>query len=388
MSQFEKQLAKVAKETIKQEELFALHAGKEEAELLKQMAEVQGEVTGISGSQVGSIVSMGSSEIGSAAVAYQTQIDEARKQMEVNMAGGKLGQAAAYKRQKQNLLKQKTEIDEKAIEVNVAISTYAEQLSLTEEERDDALNYNTQLLSEIDKLNLKESSSSSQPELIMLKNLIMLNDSLKAQEAAFKASCKSQMQDYTARIKDIDETLDENTEENRKLHDIEDMYEKVMLKYNRLRQLLAETNIDISNTSRTIDDIPTRTELLQYERRFVELYQQVAWKLDETRKYYALYNTLDTTLNFLQKEVKLLNSVSDNFNEAMRSYESKREYLKQFETIVKGVEDSLVRQESTLVSREKRLDEVKSTYQNVSFSLFIIILLVDFKLLYDFVIVG
>jgi hypothetical protein len=370
MSQFEKQLAKVAKETIKQEELFALHSGKEEAELLKQMAEVQGEVSGISGSQVGSIVSMGSSEIGSAAVAYQTQIDESRKQMEVNMASGKLGQAAAYKRQKQNLLKQKTEIDEKAIEVNVAISTYTEQLSVTEEERDDALQYNTKLLSEIDKLNLKESSSSSQPELIMLKNLVMLNDSLKGQESAFKASCKAQMQDYTGRIKAIDDTLDETTEENRKLHDIEDMYEKVMLKYNRLRQLLAETNIDISNTSRTIDDIPTRTELLQYERRFVELYQQVAWKLDETRKYYALYNTLDSTLNFLQKEVKLLNSVSDNFNEAMRSHESKREYLKQFQTIVKGVEDSLVRQEGTLVQREKRLDEIKFTYQNVNYHIY------------------
>lgn len=75
------------------------------------------------------------------------------------------------------------------------------------------------------------------------------------------------------------------------------------LKYNRLRQLLAETNLEIANTSRHIDDVPTRTELIQYERRFVELYQQVAWKLEETKKYYSMYNTLDTTLTFLQKEV-------------------------------------------------------------------------------------
>ena len=76
-----------------------------------------------------------------------------------------------------------------------------------------------------------------------------------------------------------------------------------MDKYNKIRQLLAESNLEVANTTRTIDDIPTRTELIQYERRFAELYQQVAYKLQETRKYYSLYNTLDSTLGFLQKEV-------------------------------------------------------------------------------------
>jgi hypothetical protein len=67
---------------------------------------------------------------------------------------------------------------------------------------------------------------------------------------------------------------------------------------------------------------------------------QVAWKLEETRKYYDMYNTLDTTLGFLQKEVKLLNSISENFHEAMKSNHGKLEFSKQFENIVKGVEVS------------------------------------------------
>ena len=35
--------------------------------------------------------------------------------------------------------------------------------------------------------------------------------------------------------------------------------------------------------SRKLDDIPTRPELLQYEKRFVELYDTVQSKLSETR---------------------------------------------------------------------------------------------------------
>ena len=52
-------------------------------------------------------------------------------------------------------------------------------------------------------------------------------------------------------------------------------YHQILSKYNKLRQLLAEANLEVAHAVRTIDEVPTRTELIQYERRFVELYQQV-----------------------------------------------------------------------------------------------------------------
>ena len=50
---------------------------------------------------------------------------------------------------------------------------------------------------------------------------------------------------------------------------------QILSKYNRMRQLLAEANLEVAHAVRTIDEVPTRIELIQYERRFVELYQQV-----------------------------------------------------------------------------------------------------------------
>ena len=109
-------------------------------------------------------------------------------------------------------------------------------------------------------------------------------------------------------------------------------------KHARLRKALADTNMELSAASRVIDDVPTRSELLQYESRFVELYQQTKRKLDETKKYYDWYNTQDTTLTYLQKEVKLLNSISETFADAMSTNEGKAEFLEQLASIVKGVE--------------------------------------------------
>ena len=79
---------------------------------------------------------------------------------------------------------------------------------------------------------------------------------------------------------------------------------QVSSKYDKFRHFLSTKNQDIARLSRAIDDVPTRSELIQYERRFVELYDQVARKLDETRKYYETYNMLVACKDLLSKEVR------------------------------------------------------------------------------------
>ena len=105
-------------------------------------------------------------------------------------------------------------------------------------------------------------------------------------------------------IKELDTALGDDDPESSKLRDLQDLHEKISSKHGKMRQVLADANLEAAHLQRAIDDCPTRTELIQYERRFVELYQQVSWKLDETRKYFDIYNTLETTLTFIQKEVR------------------------------------------------------------------------------------
>jgi len=143
------------------------------------------------------------------------------------------------------------------------------------------------------------------------------------------------------------------------------MHTKILAKYDRMRQMLADRNLSIANTSRLIDDIPTRTELIQYERRFVELYDQVALRLEETRKYYETYNILDETRQTLKKEVNILNSITDNFEKAMKAKSSKEEFLKQLQAIVAGIQESTLRQKKRLEEKVKKANELQSSYQNL-----------------------
>ena len=67
-------------------------------------------------------------------------------------------------------------------------------------------------------------------------------------------------------------------------------------------------------------------------------------------------------------QVKLLNSIGGSFDEAMQNPQSSAEYLEQFKNILKGVEDSLMRQCVTAERQEQRVEELKATHQNVSYT--------------------
>jgi hypothetical protein len=127
----------------------------------------------------------------------------------------------------------------------------------------------------------------------------------------------------------------ETGDEAKKLSDIEARHSEIVLQHSRLRATVAARTQEVARIGRAIDDVPGRAELVQYERRFVELYEQVRvvaaapWvlcdrcgrvrscdtgqrrascvqvseKLDETRKYYSTYNALNFKRTHIQKQV-------------------------------------------------------------------------------------
>ena len=75
--------------------------------------------------------------------------------------------------------------------------------------------------------------------------------------------------------------------------EIEKLYDAEHAKVLQMRRLAGQKGRQIAALQRQVDEIPNRAELLQYERRFRELYAMIAQKGDETRKYYAMYNVLE-----------------------------------------------------------------------------------------------
>lgn len=193
-----------------------------------------------------------------------------------------------------------------------------------------------------------------------------MNENLKRQEQEFRAHCKEEM----ARLQDNIEKLkaqgsEDDGEEKERAELISKQYDADKAKLEKIRLLLARKNREISSLQRKIDEVPSRAELTQYQRRFLELYNHVAGTHKETKQFFTLYNTLDDTKLYLGKEVSLLNSIHDNFEQAMSSASNKEQFLNQFESIVKGIVDNKDRVEKRKLVEKQKRDALNQQYLEV-----------------------
>ncbi|KAF2896178.1 hypothetical protein ILUMI_09995 [Ignelater luminosus] len=198
-------------------------------------------------------------------------------------------------------------------------------------------------------------------DLKEVEELVTLNDSLKAQELQFKDYCKQEL----VRLKKlIDDTrnakapVEATTETDKELQE-----ETERLKALRLQ--LAKKNRIIATLQRKLDEIPSRAELAQYQRRFLELYNQVAAKHKETKQYYTLYNTLEDTRYYITRELSLLNSICDQYPEAISSSSNKEEFLQKLGDIVDCIKQSRLKVEQKLIEEKQKRDQLSHTLQGL-----------------------
>ncbi len=109
--------------------------------------------------------------------------------------------------------------------------------------------------------------------------------------------------------------------------------------------MLAAKNRELALILRKLEDIPTRTELIQFEKRFVELYSTMAAKSEETKKLYNTYNTLVDCKTYLTKEASIVNSLAENFAQLKDKKGASDKLVQGVEDIVTSVKSNLERVE-------------------------------------------
>lgn len=192
-----------------------------------------------------------------------------------------------------------------------------ENEELTEEIKEDGnvfeliRNENEKLVNEMKRLELQEQGADEGVKK-RIKDLILRNENSKQEEHAFKEECKWKMEELHKQIEEA-EILAATPDEEITEYDQILQQENESLKLSRLQ--LAKKNRIVSSLQRQVDNIPDNVELAQYQRRFLELYNQVSAKHKETKQFYALYNSLNDTHLYIDKELTLLNSIYDNYNQ-------------------------------------------------------------------------
>uniref|UniRef100_A0A1A8EPP6 Coiled-coil domain-containing protein 93 n=1 Tax=Nothobranchius korthausae TaxID=1143690 RepID=A0A1A8EPP6_9TELE len=196
-----------------------------------------------------------------------------------------------------------------------------------------------------------------------LRSLVTMNENLKQQEQEFRTHCREELSRLQQNIEELKSTSGQGTEDERERSQlIEEQYNSDREKLQKIRLLMARRNREIAILQRKIDEVPSRAELTQYQKRFIELYSQVSATHKETKQFFTLYNTLDDKKVYLEKEVTLLNSIHDNFQQAMSSAAAKEQFLRQMEQIVEGIKQSRIKMEKKKQENKMRRDQLNDEY--------------------------
>ena len=258
----------------------------------------------------------------------------------------RMGGLQAHKRDVASLERQIAQQDALLAETTARHDAAMARLNEYQAAANKAIKYNARVIRETNKLDELETPENA-PILKILRALVAKVDGIAEHEAEFRASCKRQMEDMKERIRKLEADASESAEDGelQQIQAINAQYDADFEKLQKIRKLLSKKKREIAQIERLTDEVPSRAELAQYQKRFLELYTQVASKLVETRQYYNLYNTLDTSRLYYTREVSLLNSIFDNFEKAKASKQNQEIFIGTLDTMLKNAREFFTRVE-------------------------------------------
>ncbi|KAI3421167.1 Coiled-coil domain-containing protein 93 [Globodera pallida] len=195
-----------------------------------------------------------------------------------------------------------------------------------------------------------------------LRTLLAQRDEIKSDDSAFKAQCRQNLAEMDVQIERLEQcgADDADTDENEATAAAKEQTLRDGIA--RARELAREveaTNRHIVRLSRRLGARPSQVELAQYQRKFVELCNQIIAKHGETKRQYTLYNTLVIKRDFIQREINLLNSIDDQRELAQRE-EYRDSLLDNLQQIGRGVDDSL----DKMLCKRRALQEQRDQLHN------------------------
>ncbi|KAK6732566.1 hypothetical protein RB195_016749 [Necator americanus] len=145
-------------------------------------------------------------------------------------------------------------------------------------------------------------SRFSASEIEEARELLQEYNAVRDREKNLKASSKAQLM---LLVNEIQSYQEKNGNANQR--EVEESEEA--LSAERLR--LAEVAQRVASLQNELDNIPSQTEMSQYQQRFIELYIQMGSKHRQARQYVTLYNTLVDVRNYIKKDIELLSKIED-----------------------------------------------------------------------------
>ncbi|CAK5036722.1 unnamed protein product [Meloidogyne enterolobii] len=191
-----------------------------------------------------------------------------------------------------------------------------------------------------------------------MKTLLSERDELKAVERSFKFQCREELSKLEQKIEEIEGNNEGSlNEENKNGKNLKEKKGEI------LYLEIASLNKEIAKLARQVGAKPSQAEMAQYQRRFIELCNQMVTKHHETKRQYTQYNTLVDVRTFMRQEIDLLDSI-DRQRDLFRE-EYIDSLLENLQKIAKGIDEILDKKLFKKRSIQEQRDQLQEQLQSL-----------------------
>jgi len=254
-------------------------------------------------------------------------------------------------------------VSEALDKANEKLENQKQELKLLKEE-EKALDSKTAELNDKREALSSLQRDANEPLISEMDDLIRQNELITTQRKEFKNQCKIRLEEMKRRNENLakySETMPAEEKDR-----IQKKLDAVSEQLKNAKRLLGERNVTYMKLLRQLDAIPGNSELNQYQRRFTELCTQVNEKQTELNGYYLLYNTLQDSKTYLNKELSLLTSIHDTFSQSMMNSAAKTEFLQQMENIVSAVRQNRNKLERQIQNKKEEYESLKRSISDLA----------------------
>lgn len=270
-------------------------------------------------------------------------------------------------------VKEKERLEQNKNNILSQISTYENELNALKEEDNNENDEINKLKSEIEQFekNLEQNKINkskimekvkeeklSEEKMKFLSQKNKEKEELKAAISKFKKDCLEEKKKYDAQLENYEKKIKKfNDEENMQmLNQIDSSYNEELERNLQMKKDLFEQNKEINKLTRKIQLYPSKLEIIQYQKRFQELYDQINNVSEKSMKIIGENNSKNGVVTLLERR---LNDFMDlkNLYKTLKNKREKEDFRITLLNAFQDLADSIIRSTEKLRELNKDIDD-------------------------------
>ena len=269
--------------------------------------------------------------------------------------------------------KEKERLEKNKINIEQQIENYSNELNEIQTLDNNELEEIQKIKDKIENLRLTQEQNLQNKEKIIQKvkeeklseeKLEFLSEKNKQKEelknmiSKFKKDCMAEKKIYDVKLENYKNKIDKlnSTENEAVFNEIDVNYNEELNKNLQRKKDLFEQNKVINRLTRKIQLYPSKLEIIQYQKRFQELYDQINTVSEKSKKILGDYNSKNEVISLLAQKQEVFIELKTMYRNIKKKHEKE-----DFKKILNNVYNTLV---ESLTKSGNKINEISKDIDN------------------------